>query len=76
MTNGIDDTNKYPCMKCFQTGILRSQNNIECPYCNGRGGFTREEFLAINLMSGIAVMEVKGTGADIELHIHLPNEEE
>lgn len=76
MINDIDDTNKYPCMKCFETKIFRSQNNVKCRYYSAWDGFTREEFLVRNLMSDMSVFEVKGPDVDIQLHIHLLNEEE
>lgn len=76
MMNNTSNEHIYPCEECFGTGLVTSDMDKQCPYCNGQGTVTEEEFLASNIRKGNAVFQIMGDRDDIGLVMYFPEDEE
>ena len=74
--NDIFGNKRYPCVDCCGTGLVLPERNKYCPYCNGLGNITEDEFLAANQRMGIPVSRLIVNGADLGLVIDFPEDEE
>lgn len=65
---------RYPCVDCLGMGLVIPEMEEKCPYCDGRGLSTEEEFLAANQRIGIPLSRLIVNGEDVGLIIDLTGE--